>query len=206
MQNRRNQLLTRPCHLRAPYCGQSFDRPPLKKIYAMYAEKHSFQNRYTRWLQIVCTALALWQLTAFLGAETGLSWLPFGYMAHVSLLFIAVCLLILLNRAGLSLRVSTKGWVLRFFPFQFQSRCIYWEEVKNVRWLKPGELPQHWNLVDTDRSFGHVFLITHADYDVVCIELASGFQIFVSVQKPVELIEFLHNRLLQPKLKNKMLG
>ena len=167
----------------------------------MYAEKHSLHNRYVRWLQIICTALALWQLIAFLGAETGLRWLPLGYATHLLLLFFSLISLLLVRNAGFNFRISSKGWALRSTLFQLQSRFIAWEEIKNVRFFKPDELPGDWNTKD----FGYTFLISDPAYDVVCIELTNGFQVFVSIRNRNNVVEFLHHGLLQLELKKKVL-
>ncbi|MBC7777758.1 MAG: hypothetical protein H7246_20155 [Phycisphaerae bacterium] len=166
----------------------------------MYAEKQLFQNRYTRWLKWASSALAFSQLAALLGAETGLPWLPLGYAAHLLLLMVAGIGLMLVHSVGLSLRVSSQGWALRRTPLHFSYRHIGWAEIRNVRILKPCALPSAWRQGNVEHSIGQHFLISNPQYDVACIEMTSGFQVFVSVQKPNELMEFLHHGLLRPDL------
>ncbi len=171
----------------------------------MYAEKHILHNRYTPWLKWASAAVALWQLAALLGAETGLPWLPMGYSAHLLLLICSAGILVLLSNAGLDLRVSSKGWAFRSLPAQCFYQYIHWADIRNVRILKPCTLPENAQLGRSERNLGQRYLISNPQYDVVCIELTSGFQVFVSVQKPGELIAFLHHELLQPDLKLKVL-
>lgn len=170
----------------------------------MYAEKHLFQNRYARWLKWASAALAFSQLTVLLGAETGLPWLPLGYNAHLFLLVFAGIVFIFANNVGLSFRVSSKGWALRRTPLHFFYRHISWVEIKNLRILKSGVLPPAWRLGNSERSIGQQFLISNPQYDVAFIEMNSGFQVFVSVQKPNELLAFLHHQLLRPDLEKKV--
>jgi len=172
----------------------------------MYAEKHTFQSRYTGWLKWASTALALWQLTALIGAETGLPWLPLGYAVHLFILIFSTGILIGLVNFGLSLQVSSKGWALRLRSAQYFYQHIPWTDIRNIRILKACELPTNWTLERPERNPGQRFLISHPQFDVVCIELISGFKVFVSVQKPAELIAFLHRELLQRDLKLKVLG
>ena len=112
----------------------------------------------------------------------------------------------LLSSTGLSLHISSKGWTFQLSPFQLYPRFVAWEEIKNVRMLKPSEMPDGWNLKGFERRFGHAFLISNPAFDILCIELINGFQVFVSVQHRNEMIEFLHHGILQKEMKKKVLA
>ncbi len=82
---------------------------------------------------------------------------------------------------------------------------ISWAEIKNVRLLKSSELPQGRNFRHREHKLGQSLLISNPAYAVACIELASGFQVLVSIQHPQALLDFLHKGLLQPDLKQKVM-
>ena len=165
----------------------------------MYAEKHPFQNRFTQGLQWICRLLILGHLTAFLCAEIGLIKLPWGYLAHLGLLLFAVGVLVVIRMAGLNLRVNNQGWAVRLYPLQLFFRQINWTEIKQLRWLKPEELP-----IQPSRNFSYTRLISQAKYAVLCLELTNGYQIFISIQQPAALMAFLEHELIQAEWKRKV--
>lgn len=170
----------------------------------MYAEKHPFQNRVTRGLQTFSGALVLLQLTAFLGAETGLPWIPLGYTVQISLLLFTLFPLVFLHYAGLCIRVSTKGWTLQLSPFHFYHRFISWEEINTVRLMKPEEMQESCALKGFHRASGQTFLISNPAYDVWRIELIQGFKVYLSIRHREDMIAFLEHGLLKPELKKKV--
>jgi len=161
----------------------------------MYTEKQYFQHRYLRWLKWLCAAAAVAQLTLLIAAEAGYIRLPLGYAVHWSILLPAGLGLGLLLQATLELRVGTQGVSLRFFPYQLRFQQVLWKEIRQLRLLPLGEYPEGAEFGLPVRHFTHAYWLSTPQYVVLHITLVNGTQLYVSTERPAELLDFLQHGL-----------
>lgn len=157
----------------------------------MYTEKQHYQHQFLGYLQWLSAGLVLWQLIAFATLEAGIPILTFDATIQVFILFAAAALWLILANAHLSLRISTKGWDLRYFPFQLYHRHIAWEEIKNVCRVQKRNLPGNAPFGFPGKDFTRSYLLTNSRFEVLRIDLVTGAQIFVSSKNAEELLSFL---------------
>ncbi|MFN0015416.1 MAG: hypothetical protein ACKVU2_12790 [Saprospiraceae bacterium] len=161
----------------------------------MYTEKQYFQNRYIRWLKWLCAGAAVVQLTLLIAAETGQSWLPLGDAAHWGILLVSGLAFSLLSQVVLVLRVGVPGVSLRYFPFQLRFQHVCWDEIRQLRLLPSGECPTGAPFGLPGRDFTHAYWLTTSRHAVLLITLVNGTQLYVSTERPAELLDFLRHRL-----------
>lgn len=166
----------------------------------MYAETHYLRNRYTRLLKWSCIGIAVFQLTALAGAETGLSWAPLGPVVHLLLLLLAVTGFLLATHITLDFRVSDKGWEIRYFPYHRHHRHISWKEIRHARLLSPGALPSNAPFGYPGRDFTCIYLLTCPEYPILQLNLANSVQLFISILHAPELMDYLEHGMLRPEL------
>lgn len=157
----------------------------------MYSEKQHFQHRYLGWLQWGFAVIAIVQLAVFAAVEIGWLWLPFAPTIHIGILAIAAGIWLALANGHLSLRVSTRGWDLRYFPFQLYHRHIDWQEIKNVVLISSNEVPANAHFGFPLHDFTNTYLLTNERSKVLRIDLVTGGKVFVSTSNARELISFL---------------
>lgn len=161
----------------------------------MYTEKHYFQHRYLRWLKWLCAVAAVAQLAWLIAAEAGHIRLPMGYAVHWSILGASGLGFALLLQATLELRVGTSGISLRFFPYQWRFQQVRWEEIRQLRLLPLGEYPEGAEFGVPMRDFTHAYWLSTPRYTVLHITLVNGTQLYVSTERPAELLDFLQHGL-----------
>jgi len=161
----------------------------------MYTEKQYFQNRYIQGLKWLCVGCAVAQLTLLIAAETGFPWLPLGYAAHVGILLVAGLAFSLLSHVVLVLRVGAPGVSLRYFPFQLRFQHICWDEIRQLRLLPSGECPSGAPFGLPGRDFTHAYWLSTPRHAVLHITLVNGTQLYVSTERPAELLDFLRHGL-----------
>ncbi len=156
----------------------------------MYSEKQHFQHRYLGWLQWGFAAIAIVQLAVFTAVELGWLWLPFAPAIHIGILALAAGIWLTLANSHLSLRVSTRGWDVRYFPFQLYHRHIDWQEIKNVVLIPHNEVPANAPFGLPMHDFTNTYLLTNERCKVLRIDLVTGGKVFVSTSNASELIHF----------------
>lgn len=157
----------------------------------MYTEKQHYQHQYMAWLRWFSAGLVVWQLIAFASLEAGMPFLTLDATVQVIIFLTATAVWLLLSSAHLSLRISGKGWDLRYFPFQWQQRHIGWEQIKQVSRVSKMELPGHAAFGFPGKDFTRSYLLTSIQYEVLRIDLVTGAQIFISTKNAGELLGFL---------------
>ncbi|MEQ1743808.1 MAG: hypothetical protein ABMA02_00140 [Saprospiraceae bacterium] len=161
----------------------------------MYTEKQYFQNRHTRWLKWLCAGVAIVQLILLIAAETGQSWLPLGDTAHWGILLVSGLAFSLLSHIVLVLRVGARGVSLRYFPFQLRFQHVCWDEIRQLRLLPLGECPTGAQFGLPGRDFTHAYWLSTPRHAVLHITLVNGTQLYVSTERPAELLDFLRHGL-----------
>ena len=162
----------------------------------MYTERQHYPTAWQHRLLTFCIGLIIVQTAAFIAAETGLPWLPFGPAIHLSLLLIAGLLSALLWWSGLTLQVDAQGLALRFLPWQWQFRHIRWPEIRQLRLLPADERLPDARFGWPAQDFTHIYLLSSPDLRVLCIELVNGTRLYVSTERPGELLDFLQHDLV----------
>ncbi len=161
----------------------------------MHTEKQFFQNRYAQGVQWLCAGMAAVQLAWLAAAEAGLAQLPMSGAAHGCILLVAGLGFGLLAQAALVLRVEARGMSLRYFPYQWRFQHIGWDEVRQLRLLPPGEYPVGAPFGLPGRDFTHAYWLSTPRYRVLHITLVNGTQVYVSTERPRELLDFLQRGL-----------
>lgn len=161
----------------------------------MYTELQYVRNTYTRWGRGLAAAAAVAQAALFAAAETGLRCLPFGTAAHWGILLGAGAAFGAASQVVLALRVGTGGVSLRFFPYQWRFQHIGWDEVRQLRLMSPGEHPAGAPFGLPGRDFTHAYWLSTPRCRVLHITLVNGTQVYVSTERPRELLDFLQRGL-----------
>ncbi len=161
----------------------------------MYSEQQFYRNPWARWLQIACATLAVLQLCALAGAEMGMLRLPFGYAVHWGISLIMGLCVGLLSHIGLTFRINATGLALRFFPYQWQFQRVPWNEIRQIRLLPGGEYPAGALFGRPTRDFSQACWLTHPAYQVLCVTLINGVPLYISTERPQELLDFLQHGL-----------
>jgi len=159
----------------------------------MYTERQHFITPWQRSLRALCLALIIAQTAAFAAAETGLPWLPLGVTAHLCILVLAGFLFALLWQAGLTLRVSAQGLSWRFSPWQWRFQQLRWSEIRSLRLLPAGQQPPGARFGLPMRDFTHVYLLSSPKLQVLNIELVNNTQLFVTTERPTEMLDYLQH-------------
>lgn len=139
--------------------------------------------------------LTIMQLGVLAGAETGLLRLPLGYMAHWTILLVAVMCFGLLSQMGLVLRINAVGLALRFFPYQWRFQRIAWSEIVQIRLLPVGEYPATAQFGRPTRGFSQAGWLTSPEHQVLHVTLLNGTLLYISTERPQELLDFLQHGL-----------
>lgn len=162
----------------------------------MYAEKQHDLHPYLRRLQWVGLVVMIWQLASFAAKEAGFSWLIFGQNTHLFILIAAGIICGLIANGQFSIRISSKGWDLRYFPFQLYHRHIDWDEIKIVSRVPLAELPPNIHFGYPVMNFTRLFLLSNSRYEVLRLDLINGGQIYISTKNANELILFLQKEMV----------
>jgi hypothetical protein len=163
----------------------------------MYIERQHFLTGWQRSLRAFCLGLIVAQTVAFVAAETGLSWLPFGRVIHLFILLIAGLSFGFLWQSGLTLRVDTGGLSVRFWPWQWRFQYIHWSEIYRLRLLPIDETIPGLRFGAPARDFTHIYWLTSPGLRVLCIELVNHNRLFISTERPAELLDFLQHGVLR---------
>lgn len=161
----------------------------------MYSEQQFYRSPWARRLQIVSATLAVLQLCTLAGAEMGMLRLPFGYAAHWGILLMMGLFVGLLSQMGLTLHINATGLTLRFFPYQWQFQRIPWNEIQQIRLLPSGEYPAGASFGRSSRDFSQACWLTYPAYQVLCVTLINGVPVYISTERPQELLDFLQHGL-----------
>lgn len=190
----RLRLLGRSGHLRGGCSGQPAGAAFLRQIQKpmTYSERQYHPNR---WLQGLCAGVALAQVVAMTGAETGLHWLPLGYAGHLGMLLAAALLLFVSTRSGLALRVGPAGLSVRYFPYQWRFRHVRWAEVRQLQMLAAGARPAGARYGLPERDFTRVYWLTRPQTAILNVVLVNDTRLFISTEHPDELLHFLQREL-----------
>lgn len=159
----------------------------------MYTELQYVRNTYTRWGRRLAAAAVVAQVALFAAVETGLPPLPFGIAANWGILLGAGGIFAAASQFVLVLRVGTSGVSLRFSPYQLRFQHISWDEVRQLRLMSPGEHPAGAPFGLPGRDFTHAYRLSTPHFRVLHITLVNGTQIYVSTERPKELLDFLHH-------------
>ncbi|MDZ4680489.1 MAG: hypothetical protein SH848_15035 [Saprospiraceae bacterium] len=165
----------------------------------MHAETHYLHNRYTRLLKWSSISIAVFQLTALAGAETGLSWTPLGLVVHSLLLLLAVACFLFATHISLGFRVSDKGFEIRYFPYHWQYRQITWKEIRHAQLLLPGALQPNAPFGYPGRDLNRIYLLTCPEYAILQLNLVNSVQLFISILHAQELTDYLEHGMLRPE-------
>lgn len=157
----------------------------------MYLEKQHYQHPGLEWLRNFFFLFAVAQLVLLTAGEAGKAWLPLAPIWHWLLFTAGAMLWFLLSNSHLRLQISANGWDLQYFPLQWHKTHVDWRQIKTVNLVSPKELPVRASFGFPGNDSGHVYLLANPLSAILRIDLANGFQIFISTQKPEELLEFL---------------
>ncbi|MEI6411799.1 MAG: hypothetical protein WCR52_20575 [Bacteroidota bacterium] len=141
-------------------------------------------------------AAIIWQLAAFAAKEAGFVWPLTGQGAHLVLLITAVPMCLMIANGRFSIRISPKGWDLRYFPFQLYYQHLDWDEIKIVSRVPPEDLPPNAQFGFPIMRFTRLFLLTNPRYEVLRLDLINGGQIYFSTKNANELILFLQKEMV----------
>ena len=162
----------------------------------MYAETQHDLHSYLQWLKWVGLAVIIWQLASFAAKEAGFPLPLLIQSAHLVVLVAAVLMYFMIANGHFSIQISTQGWDLRYFPFQLYHRHIEWDEIKIVRRVPPEDLPPNVRFGFPVMNFTRLFLLSNPHYEVLCLDLINGGQIFISTKNADELILFLQKEMV----------
>ena len=157
----------------------------------MYLEKQHYQHPGLEWLRGFFFLFAVAQLVLLTAGEAGKTWLPLPPLLHWLLFVGSAMLWFLLSNSHLRLQVSAKGWDIQYFPFQWHKTHVDWRQIKTVNLANPKDVPVGAFFGFPRSDSGHVYLLANPQTSILRIDLVTGFQIFISTQKPEELLEFL---------------
>ena len=172
------------------FYGEKYIRP------IMYTENQYAKHTWQRILRGFAILIALVQTAAFAAAETGQPWLPFGTGLHLLILLLAILLLGLLWRTGLTLRLNADGLAWRYWPWQWRYQQLRWSEIRRLRLLPAGELPPGARFGLPSRDFTRICLLSSPLLPVLWIELVNSTQLYISTEKPTEVLDFLQHGLV----------
>lgn len=162
----------------------------------MYAETQHDLHPYLRWLKWMSLVVVIWQITSFAVKEAGFPLPLLAQSAYLVVLIAAVLMYFMIANGHFSIQISSKGWDLRYFPFQLYHRHINWDEIKIVSRVQSEDLPPNVQFGFPVMNFTRLFLLSNVCYEVLRLDLINGGQIFISTKNAEELIFFLQKEMV----------